>query len=106
MSKLLYIEASPRKSRSKSIAVAKTFLDAYRAANPGDAVVTIDLWEKNCLSLMATPSMLNTKCCMVRVLIRNKRPLGMRWWRSARNSNPQTNTSSVYRCGTLEFLTN
>ncbi|MDX1925315.1 MAG: NAD(P)H-dependent oxidoreductase [Pirellulaceae bacterium] len=46
MSKLLYIEASPRKERSKSIAVAKAFLDAYRAAHPNDEVVTLDLWAK------------------------------------------------------------
>jgi FMN-dependent NADH-azoreductase len=46
MAKLLYIESSPRKSRSKSIAVAKAFIDAYTAANPSDEVVTIDLWEK------------------------------------------------------------
>ena len=26
--------------------VSKAFLDAYRAANRGDEVVTIDLWEK------------------------------------------------------------
>lgn len=47
MSKLLYIESSPRKERSKSIAVSRVFLDAYRAAHPSDEVVTLDLWEKN-----------------------------------------------------------
>ncbi|MEM9826232.1 MAG: NAD(P)H-dependent oxidoreductase [Planctomycetota bacterium] len=46
MSKLLYIESSPRKSRSKSIKVSEAFLDAYKAAHPDDEVVTIDLWEK------------------------------------------------------------
>lgn len=46
MAKLLYIESSPRKARSKSISVSKSFIDAYQAANPGDEVVTIDLWEK------------------------------------------------------------
>ncbi|QDV59346.1 FMN-dependent NADH-azoreductase [Rosistilla oblonga] len=46
MSKLLYIESSPRKSRSKSIKVAKAFVDQYQASNPGDEVVTIDLWQK------------------------------------------------------------
>ena len=44
MSKLLYIEASPRKDRSASIAVAHEFLDAYQAKNPGDEIDTIDLW--------------------------------------------------------------
>ncbi|MEN1679375.1 MAG: NAD(P)H-dependent oxidoreductase [Planctomycetota bacterium] len=47
MAKLLYIEASPRKKRSKSIAVANAFLDKYREANPGDEIVTLDLWDKD-----------------------------------------------------------
>lgn len=46
MAKLLYIESSPRKARSKSIQVAVAFLDAYQSANPGDEVVTLDLWDK------------------------------------------------------------
>jgi FMN-dependent NADH-azoreductase len=46
MAKLLYIESSPRKTRSKSIAVAKAFLDAYQAAHPDDEIVTLDLWER------------------------------------------------------------
>lgn len=45
MSTLLYIEASPRKARSHSINVANTFLDAYAAANPGDTIDRIDLWD-------------------------------------------------------------
>ena len=44
MAKLLYVESSPRKERSHSIAVAHAFLDAYRAAHPGDTVDTWDLW--------------------------------------------------------------
>ncbi|MEM6777836.1 MAG: NAD(P)H-dependent oxidoreductase [Planctomycetota bacterium] len=46
MAKLLYIESSPRKSRSKSIAVAKAFVNAYQSANPSDEVVKIDLWDR------------------------------------------------------------
>jgi FMN-dependent NADH-azoreductase len=45
MSKLLHIEASPRGDRSASISVAKRFLDAYRAKNPGDTVETLDVWK-------------------------------------------------------------
>jgi FMN-dependent NADH-azoreductase len=45
MSKLLHIEASPRGDRSASITVAKTFLDAYKAAHPGDEIETLDLWH-------------------------------------------------------------
>ncbi len=46
MAKLLHIESSPRKARSKSIAVSSAFLDAYRSANPNDEIVTLDLWKK------------------------------------------------------------
>lgn len=46
MSKLIYVESSPRKARSKSITVAKAFLKTYQSANPDDEIVTIDLWEK------------------------------------------------------------
>ena len=45
MSKLLYIEASPRKERSASIKVARTFLNAYRDAHSGDEIETLDLWN-------------------------------------------------------------
>lgn len=46
MSKLLYIESSPRKNRSKSIAASKVFLDEYRKSHPTDEVITLDLWER------------------------------------------------------------
>lgn len=45
MSKVLHIEASPRKQRSKSIEVAGVFIDSYKAANAGDDVETLDLWS-------------------------------------------------------------
>jgi FMN-dependent NADH-azoreductase len=47
MAKLLYIESSPRKDRSASIAVARHFIDLYKARNPGDTVETLDLWAAN-----------------------------------------------------------
>ena len=46
MAKLLYIEASPRKERSHSIAVANAFLDAYAAAHPDDTIDRLDLWTE------------------------------------------------------------
>jgi FMN-dependent NADH-azoreductase len=46
MAKLLYIEASPRKDRSHSIAVANAFLDAYAAAHPDDTIDRLDLWAE------------------------------------------------------------
>ena len=45
MTRLLHIEASPRKDRSYSIKVATAFLDAYRLANPKHKVETVDLWQ-------------------------------------------------------------
>lgn len=45
MSKLLYIEASPLKSRSHTVAVAQAFLDAYRTAHPQDDIERLDLWQ-------------------------------------------------------------
>lgn len=45
MSRLLYIESSPRKKRSASIEVAHTFLNDYREIHPTDEVVTLDLWH-------------------------------------------------------------
>lgn len=46
MSKLLYVEASPRKARSASIAVAQAFLKEYGSLHPKDALITLDLWKK------------------------------------------------------------
>lgn len=45
MSKLLYIEAAPSKSRSHTVAVSQAFLDAWRAAHPGDEIERLDLWQ-------------------------------------------------------------
>ena len=44
MPKLLYIEASPRKSRSKSIEVAHVFLGELQKKYPSVAVDNLDLW--------------------------------------------------------------
>ena len=47
MSKLLHLEASPRKERSASIFVARAFIESYRAAHPADEVETWDLWAES-----------------------------------------------------------
>ena len=47
MSKLLYIESSPRQGRSHTAAVAHVFLEAYRDAHPDSTVDTWDLWSKD-----------------------------------------------------------
>jgi FMN-dependent NADH-azoreductase len=45
MAKLLYIEASPRKSRSKSIEVAQVFLSELEKLHPSIQTEKLDLWE-------------------------------------------------------------
>ncbi|UCD32248.1 MAG: NAD(P)H-dependent oxidoreductase [Desulfobacterales bacterium] len=45
MARLLYIEASPRKERSSSIKIAKTFISEYQRTHPDDVVETLDLWN-------------------------------------------------------------
>lgn len=47
MAKLLYVEASPRKTLSNSIRVAREFLDNYQRANPEDAIDALDLWKED-----------------------------------------------------------
>lgn len=45
MSKLLYIQASPRGQRSHSIAVADAFIGAYEEKHPDDEVVTLNVFD-------------------------------------------------------------
>ncbi|WP_298152354.1 NAD(P)H-dependent oxidoreductase [Metallibacterium sp.] len=45
MTKLLFIQASPRGEQSKSIQVAQAYLDALKAANPTLEVDVLPLWE-------------------------------------------------------------
>jgi FMN-dependent NADH-azoreductase len=47
MTRLLFIQASPRGGASKSIAVAEAYLDAAKSADPSLEVDTIELWEEN-----------------------------------------------------------
>jgi len=47
MSKLLYIQASPRIGRSYSIAVADAFVSSYKEANPKDEVKTVNLFKED-----------------------------------------------------------
>ncbi len=46
MSRLLYLQASPRGERSISIAVADAFVNAYRKAHPADEIDVLNLFQK------------------------------------------------------------
>jgi FMN-dependent NADH-azoreductase len=46
MTKLLYVEASPRGHDSKSIQMADAYLAAIREQNPGLEIDTLRLWEE------------------------------------------------------------
>ena len=45
MAKVLYIQASATKDRSKSIEVSDAFVEAYKKANPSDTVETVNIFD-------------------------------------------------------------
>jgi FMN-dependent NADH-azoreductase len=45
MAKLIFVQASPRSTQSKSIEIAEVYLDTLRAANPELEIDRLDLWE-------------------------------------------------------------
>jgi FMN-dependent NADH-azoreductase len=45
MSKLLYIQTSPRIQRSHSIAVADAFIEAYKQKNPDGEIITLNVFD-------------------------------------------------------------
>ena len=47
MQKLLYIQSSPRKKRSKSTQVASAFLESYQKSHADDTVETLNIFEED-----------------------------------------------------------
>jgi FMN-dependent NADH-azoreductase len=47
MSRLLYIQASPRDQRSYSIRAADAFIEAYKKKNPDDKIVTLNVFDED-----------------------------------------------------------
>jgi len=45
VSKLLYIQASPRGERSSSTNVANTYIDAFKAASADNTLTTLNVWD-------------------------------------------------------------
>ena len=50
MSKLLYIQASPRAQRSKSMAVADAFIEMYQQGHRGDLIETLNVCEADLIA--------------------------------------------------------
>ncbi len=50
MSKLLYIQTSPRAQRSKSIAAADAFIKIYQQAHPDDSIETLNVCEADLIA--------------------------------------------------------
>ena len=69
MSKLLYINASPRVERSNSKAVADAFVQAYRRKNPDDLIDTLNVFEE---SLPAFDGLILPRTDCSRLLKRHK----------------------------------
>ena len=47
MSKVLYIQASPRIERSYSIATADAFMEAYKEVHPDDDIIKFNIFDKD-----------------------------------------------------------
>ena len=47
MKRILYIESSPRKTRSHSIDVVREFIREYEKFNPEDRIEVFDLWSNH-----------------------------------------------------------
>jgi FMN-dependent NADH-azoreductase len=67
MSKILYIQASPRGQRSKSITVADAFVESYKQKHPDDEIVTLNLSDASLpsfdgLAVQAKYTILHGKC--------------------------------------------
>ncbi len=45
MARVLHIKATPRGEESRTMKLADAFFEAYRAANPGDEIETLDLFK-------------------------------------------------------------
>jgi FMN-dependent NADH-azoreductase len=46
MAKLMYLQSSPRKDRSRSNKIAEAFLQTYMSKNPDDEIIKINLFKK------------------------------------------------------------
>ncbi|WP_129649519.1 FMN-dependent NADH-azoreductase [Peristeroidobacter agariperforans] len=95
MSKLLYIESAPLKSRSHTIAVYRAFEQAYRAAHPNDEIETLDLWQ-----MSLPPFDAQTIEAKFAVLRSNEfTPQQLARWQAVRNVSRHFNAADKYVFG-------
>jgi FMN-dependent NADH-azoreductase len=95
MGKLLYIEASPLKSRSHTVAVSQAFLDAYRLAHPRDEIERLDLWQ-----VALPPFDARTIEAKFAVLRRNEfTPEQLERWEAVRRVSKHFNAADKYVFG-------
>ena len=96
--KLLHVSASPRGPRSESLAIAGTFLDAFRETHPGVEVETWDLWDGS------LPAFGPEAAAAKMEVFAGGSPTGSRVAGGRRRvptgSPTPTRTSSASRCGT------
>ncbi|GFE82620.1 FMN-dependent NADH-azoreductase [Steroidobacter agaridevorans] len=95
MSKLLYIESAPLKSRSHTIAVYRAFEQAYRAAHPSDEIEMLDLWQ-----MSLPPFDEQTIEAKFAVLRKNEfTPQQLERWQAVRNVSRHFNAADKYVFG-------
>ena len=46
MAKILYVKANPKHEQSRTFQISETFIQAYMEHNPGDEIITLDLYKE------------------------------------------------------------
>jgi FMN-dependent NADH-azoreductase len=46
MAKILYVKANPKPEQSRTFQISETFIQAYMEHNPGDEIITLDLYKE------------------------------------------------------------
>jgi FMN-dependent NADH-azoreductase len=92
MNSLIYIEASPLKSRSHSSSVAGAFLRTYQESHPGDDIVRMDLWH------MSLPAFDAETIDAKFAVLRNKQFSPEQWerWEAVRSISRRFNAGDKY----------
>ena len=105
MSRLLYIQASPRGKRSHCIAVADAFINSYKESHPDDVIITLNVFDASVPNFDGLA--VQAKYTIMHGQSHSKDELQA--WKEVEQVIEQfktlTNTSLQYLCGTLVFPT-